>query len=288
MPHTANDIKRIPFNINAQHYEYSNDRVVIPFSRNDFYKIWLIENRGHLFFNDRSVLVDKPALVFTNPLVPYAYESLSKKRKGYWCVFKKDFLNTFEVRKTMQASPLFNAANVDVFFPDDEQLATFKALFNMLIAQLNTVFPFKEDIIRNYVHLLIYEGLKLQDDTSQIHNLNAASRITNAFLELLENQFPIQSPEQPLQLRKAKEFAARLSVHVNHLNFAVNDITGKSTTAHIAERIMNEAKALLKHSNWNISGIAYGLGFEYPNHFNNYFKKHASITPSAYREKQIL
>jgi AraC family transcriptional regulator, transcriptional activator of pobA len=288
MPNPVNNIKHIPFDVNAQRYEYSGERISIPFSRNDFYKIWFIENKGRLLFNNKNILIDKPALVLTNPLVPYAYDSLSKKRKGYWCVFKKNFLNTLDAKKSMQASPLFNAANVDVFFPNEEQQATIKRLFEMLIAQCSTTFSFRDDMIRNYVHLLIYEGLKIQNSASTLHNLNAATRIATAFQELLESQFPIQSPEQPLLLRKAGEFAAQLSVHVNHLNFAVQDVTGKSTTAHIAERIMNEAKALLRHSNWNIADIAYSLGFDYPNHFNTYFKKHEGITPTNYRTKSTL
>ena len=40
-----------------------------------------------------------------------------------------------------------------------------------------------------------------------------------------------------------------------------------------AERIVTEAKALLQHTDWNISDIAYSLGFEDPNYFNNFFKR---------------
>jgi len=76
----------------------------------------------------------------------------------------------------------------------------------------------------------------------------------------------------------------RLSVHVNHLNRAVKEVTGKTTTAHIGDRIINEAKALLKHTDWNISEIAYGLGFEYPAYFNNFFKKQTQTNPTAFRQ----
>jgi hypothetical protein len=39
---------------------------------------------------------------------------------------------------------------------------------------------------------------------------------------------PIESVEQPLQLKTAQDFASNLSVHVNHLNSSVKNITGKS------------------------------------------------------------
>ena len=51
----------------------------------------------------------------------------------------------------------------------------------------------------------------------------------------------------------------------------------------IAERLTQEAIALLKHTTWNVSEIAYSLGFEEPTHFNNFFKKRTRQTPTTYR-----
>jgi len=100
---------------------------------------------------------------------------------------------------------------------------------------------------------------------------------------LLERQFPIESPTQRFTLRSARDFAEQLSVHVNHLNRAIRLTTGKTTTDHIFDRLISEAKTLLKHTNWNISEIGYSLGFEEPAHFNHFFKKQTSMTPSSFR-----
>jgi AraC-like DNA-binding protein len=63
-------------------------------------------------------------------------------------------------------------------------------------------------------------------------------------------------------LKSAKDYADRLSVHVNYLNKKLKESTGKTTTEIIAERIIQEAKILLKQTKWNVSEIAYSLGFE--------------------------
>ncbi len=99
----------------------------------------------------------------------------------------------------------------------------------------------------------------------------------------MERQFPIDSPENILTLKSPADFAQNLSVHVNHLNRAVKEVTGKTTTNHIADRIVKEAKALLVHTDWNVSEIAYSLGFEYPTYFNNFFKKHTELSPKSLR-----
>lgn len=63
----------------------------------------------------------------------------------------------------------------------------------------------------------------------------------------------------------------------------MKEVTGKPTTAHIADRIISEAKALLQHTDWSIAEIAYALGFEYPTYFNNFFKKKTGEIPKAIR-----
>lgn len=93
---------------------------------------------------------------------------------------------------------------------------------------------------------------------------NAASRIAALFLELLERPFPVESTARPLELKTAQDFAGRLSVHINHLNRSVKEVTGKPTTALIAARLITEAKALLQHTDWSVADIAYALGLAIP------------------------
>ncbi len=105
-----------------------------------------------------------------------------------------------------------------------------------------------------------------------------------AFLNLMEKQYPIVSPQDPLRMKKPSEFAGQLAVHVNHLNAVVQQITGKSTSAHISDRMIQESKALLRYSDWPVADIAYSLGFDYPNHFTTFFKKHTGETPLSFRK----
>ena len=72
-------------------------------------------------------------------------------------------------------------------------------------------------------------------------------------------------------------------MHVNHLNRAVKETTDKTTSQLIAERILQEAKILLKHSNWGVSEVAYALDFTEVTHFNNFFKKHVELSPLKFR-----
>jgi len=112
---------------------------------------------------------------------------------------------------------------------------------------------------------------------------NASHRLHAEFLELLEYQFPINEPQQHVQLRSASEFAEMLHVHVNSLNRAVKEVSRKTTTRIIAERVLREAKLLLKQTFWTVSEIAFSLGFTETTHFNNFFKKHIQMSPVKFR-----
>jgi AraC-like DNA-binding protein len=117
-----------------------------------------------------------------------------------------------------------------------------------------------------------------------IFNSNGTLRLAELFFELLEKQFPISSPYCKMSCRYPVDFAAFLSVHVNHLNRCLKDVTGKTTSQHIADRITREACMLLQNSRWNVCEIGYCFGFEEGPHFINFFKKHTQISPNAYRK----
>jgi AraC-like DNA-binding protein len=125
--------------------------------------------------------------------------------------------------------------------------------------------------------------LSRYQDTKLLCVSNGALRLTELFFELLEKQFQNCSPGKKMNCRYPVDFAASLSVHVNHLNRSLKDITGKTTSQHIADRIILEAGVLLYSSKWNICEIGYCFGFEEGPHFINFFKKNVKMSPTAYR-----
>ena len=226
-------------------------------------------------------------LFFANPNVPYSWETISRSYVGYTCLFSEDFYKPSDRTESLQQSPLFKIGGTPIFEITEEKREFLNGIFRNMMAEQNTNYAFKDDLIRNYINLIIHEALKLQpaDNFDQVKN--AAHRITNVFLELLERQFPVESTSRPLKLRTAQDYATTLNLHVNYLNRAVKETTGKSTTTHISERIASEAKALLLHTDWNVADIGYALGFEYPTYFNNFFKRVTGTNPTSLRPAEV-
>ncbi|WDF66831.1 helix-turn-helix domain-containing protein [Sphingobacterium oryzagri] len=221
-------------------------------------------------------------LFFGTPHIPYSWENIDKIN-SYSCLFTEEFLKTNNNSESLQQSPLFKIGGTPIFTLTEEMAQPIIDIMHKMIDTYSSTYVYKDDLARNYINLIIHEALQWEPAQHYSQQSNAAARTTALFMDLLERQFPIESPDRPLQLRTANDFSERLSIHMNHLNRSIKEHTGKSTSAHIAERMVIEAKALLKHTTWSVSEIAFSLGFEYPTYFNNHFKKHTGISPSAFR-----
>lgn len=251
--------------------------------RRDYYKVSLMTIKSRLHYAHESLDLDGTYLFFSNPHVPYWMEKLATYDHGYTCIFTEEFIKSLDRLESLQHSPLFKIGSTPLFKLNDEQAVFMTGVFRSMFKEQQADYKFKGELIRTYIQLVIHYVLRLQPSNKFFEHKNAASRITSQFLGQLEQLFPIESPQQTLPLKTAQEFADRLAVHVNHLNKAVKDVTGKSPSIHISARITNEAKALLQHTNWSVADIAYSLGFAYPTYFNNFFKKQTGYTPLACR-----
>ena len=253
------------------------------YNRRTYYKISLISGRNKAEYADKVIDIEKSALLFGTPKIPYHWLPQDVNQHGFFCIFTSDFLVPSKSGVVLDDLPIFQPGGLPVFQLTDEASADIQYIFRKMYKELSSDYAYKYDLLRNYVLELIHYGQKLQPATALYPSHTASARISSLFIELLERQFPIESQNQRLKLRTAKDYADGLAVHVNHLNKVLKENTGKTTTDIISSRIVQEAKILLKQTDWNISEIAYCLGFEQVAHFSNFFRKQTSIAPLAFR-----
>jgi len=254
---------------------------IVPYKRRDYFKIMLVIGNSKVHYADKVTEVKKQALSFSNPQIPYKWEHLDTIRSGAFCIFNQHFFHQYG---NLNQYSLFQPNGTHIFELTDQQVNQLQIIYDRMFEEINSDYQHKYDVLRTLVFELIHFALKMEppaaSDKKAIH---ASQRISTLFLELLERQFPIDDNHNRVHLRAASDYAKQLNVHVNHLNRAVKETTEKTTTQLIAERFLQEAKVLLKHSAWSVSEIAYALGFTEVTHFNNFFKKHALISPLKFR-----
>jgi len=258
------------------------------YDRRDAFKcVLVVKGANELHYASRSYLIDKPALVFTNRLVPFSWEPVAGTgaQEGYICAFTEPFLRAAMRGISLKESVLYRVDGDPVYYLDEEQLRYLTGIFGRMRRDFATDYAHREDLLRSQLSLVVHEAARLPPASPHpAVATNAAERVTNLFLDLLEIQFPVSRPYHEPILKNAQDFADRLALHVNSLNRAVKEVTGKPTTAHLAERFATEAKWLLHHTDWSVGDIADRLGFGYATYFHRFFKQHTGTTPLAFRQ----
>jgi len=257
-----------------------------PYNTKGIYKISIHHGHNRVYYADKTLEFKERAILFSRPNMVYRFEQFGEQHPGYLCIFSDDFFDQF-----------VNIANYPIFDPEvsplleitADQMKSFEKIFYEMEQDMTLDFSYKNDILRNRVLQLILDALKLLPDPHlQIRESNSSIRIAAYFKELLEGQFPILNPSYRMILRHPVEFADTLSVHVNHLNRSLKQVTDKTTTQLIGDRIMKEAKIMLQDTQWNIMEIAWSLGFEDVSNFIKFFRKNADITPNSFRKNLVI
>lgn len=256
---------------------------IMPYSRRAYYKISWLRGKSRAEYADKVIDIQENALLFATPKIPYHWLPDGVDQTGMFCVFTPEFLLPNKTGAVLDELPIFQPGQLPVFHLSPEEASEIEYIFRKMHKELAGDYKYKYDLLRNLVLELIHYGQKLQPMSALGTTHNASERISSLFIELLERQFPLESSHQRLKLRTAKDYADRLAIHVNHLNKVLKEVTGDTTTEIISKRVVQEAKILLKQTNWNIAEISYTLGFDDIAQFSNFFKKQTSFTPTTFR-----
>ncbi|EML9986796.1 MULTISPECIES: helix-turn-helix domain-containing protein [Citrobacter] len=80
------------------------------------------------------------------------------------------------------------------------------------------------------------------------------------------------------------EYAHRIGLSANYLNQLCREFHHCSALSVLHQRLMLEAKRSLQYTSMTVSQISDYLGFSDVTYFSRFFKKHAALSPKAYRE----
>jgi AraC family transcriptional activator of pobA len=255
------------------------------YTRKDYYKISLLTGKKQLTYADKVIPIERHALIFSNPLIPYTWELREEAQSGFFCIFTQCFFQQFG---HITQYPVFQPGHVPVFPLDDSQHQGLEKIYLDMRQELRSDYAYKQDRLRNLAFELIHQGLKMTPAPSVVPiGATADTRITTLFLELLERQFPLALSGQ-MALQSPAGFACQLAVHVNHLNRALKSTTGKTTSQLIGARTAQEAAFLVQHTTWPMADIAWCLGFEELSSFTHFFRKHFPLSPRAFRNQPLI
>jgi AraC-like DNA-binding protein len=258
------------------------------FNRRSYFKICLCRSRSRVEYADQAPHSGPNTLFLVTPRVAYRWLPLTETPDGYSCLFDEAFLLPARAGVVLDELPIFRPGAYPVWEATEAECAAVEAIMQKMQRELTSGYAYKYDLLRTYLWELIHLVQKLQPVPAPLATHSASERIAAQFAELLEQQFPLETPRRPLRLRTATDYANQLAVHVNHLNRVLKETTGRTTTALIGTRLAQEAKILLKQTDWSISEIADSLGFADVAHFCTFFKRQHAQTPGDFRHLALF
>ena len=104
-----------------------------------------------------------------------------------------------------------------------------------------------------------------------------------ARFERLLDDYLTQGAAAKEGLPSVRYFASKICLSPNYFGDLVKKETGKSAQEYIQLKMIDAAKEGLLDPNKTIGQVAYELGFQYPQHFVRFFKRHVGYTPREYR-----
>jgi AraC family transcriptional regulator, transcriptional activator of pobA len=199
----------------------------------------------------------------------------------YNIAFSPDFfLNALKQPVPLNSFPFFTYDGIASFELEPSEALHIKEMMLKINESYTSDYRFRENIIRNYIEVILYTALK------QYENILSNSTSSANPSILLVNKFKSLVCQHHISKHKPKDYAELLHVTPNHLNETVKSITGKTCTELIQEMILMEAKILLKQTDMPVNEIYDYLHFEDQGYFSRFFKTQTGLSPTEFRKQE--
>ncbi|WP_198146875.1 helix-turn-helix domain-containing protein [Maribacter thermophilus] len=254
--------------------------------RHNYYQLALcVSGNIRTRINGENIQYDANTFAVFTPSTILEVIEVSEDYSCQMVIFKKSFLiETLNNIYFLERFQMLNSTGLDYVKLDDAEVATLTSLFKGIQDKAQeTNHPFRRDIIRNLIIILLYETENMLSKNrikfSRIANRIGNKRILSEFQELLRRHF--------YKERKVSFYAQHLAISTNHLTKVLQELTGRSAKKHINEIVLSQAKSLLNSGTYNVSEIASLLYFDNIEEFSRFFKKETGTSPLKYKKKNL-
>ena len=255
-------------------------------NRRDFYKVLMTtDGIGVFTMGLNTYYIDEPTILFIHPNDIISWKNFTEGQgAGYYVLFKKSYVDEHEhLKATIDKHALFADKSKSVIRLAASDVPSLARHFVHMREEELSGNALRDDAMQAHLQLLIIDSIRVasfpkpdtvSEEYKHVHN----------FFNLLEREISNINISTPIRIKTAKEFAASLSIHPNHLNVLLKKHTGQNVSTHIKGKLLEQTKVLLLRTDWSLQEIAYSIGFNDQSNFNLFFKRSTGITPAEFRK----
>lgn len=237
----------------------------------------ILYGRNMYDFQEGTLLFLAPGQVLDvkNPPVPVA-------PKGYALAFHPDLLRGKQLGRNIHDYNFFSYdVHEALHISQQERNIVTECLANIRQELQHAIDKHSRQLIVSNIELLLNYCVRFYDRQFITRERVNADVITQ-FERLVLDYYRNGNPERHGMLTVA-QCAQKLNLSANYFGDLVKKETGKTALEFIQSHVISLAKERIFDTSKSISEIAYGLGFNYPQHFTRFFKTHVGMTPNQYR-----
>ena len=197
-------------------------------------------------------------------------------------VFHPDLIRGTSLGKSIKKYTYFSyAVSEALHLSEQEKEIVMDCLKKIQIELEHAIDKHSKELIAMNIELLLNYCMRFYERQFITRN-NVNKDALTKFEQLLDDYFESQLPMQD-GLPSVKYFADKIHLSPNYFGDMIKKDTGKTPQEHIQEKIIELAKERIIGTDNTVSEISYALGFQYPQHFVRFFKRHVGYTPREYR-----
>jgi AraC-like DNA-binding protein len=257
-----------------------------PVFRTNYYSfVFIKDGRGNYTTDELTFEYGPRTIYFTNPGHLKAFE-FYELRDAYLVTLSEQFLKENVHADVFRDFPFLLAETVAPQSLSPREFEEVETLYLQLLREYQNGSAYKYRIIGNlFVVLLLKIKEAFWGDYRPLEEGDRSSQIVRQFREELERHYTDLAEGKVENQFQVQDYAAAQHLHPNYFSQVISSKTGQPVTHWIAEKTIAQANALLRHSTAPIKEVARKLGFRETSHFSNYYRKHAGLTPSAFRRR---
>lgn len=247
-----------------------------------FYEIiWFQEGGGTHSVDFDNYEVKPNTILFLSPGQIHHFNEVTSS-KGVIIKFCTNFLREDEAMDDIFIKyNMFNAFDsVPCYRLDDTVSGRLQNLVDAIETEMKNEDAFGHiDLLRSLVKMFIIfiQRHSTHADAADISRSKSSHRLFLMFRKLLEQQYR--------SVHTVQEYADMLGVSSKTLSKCISECSGKAPLTFINDRIILEAKRLLRFSNMIVKEVGFYLGYDDPSYFVKFFKRQTGFLPTDFQKK---
>lgn len=202
--------------------------------------------------------------------------------RGWTILFHPDLIRKSELGRNIDNYSFFDYSVNEALHLSDKEKQTLTELTQKIENEIDqNIDRHTQKLIVSNIELLLDYCIRYYD--RQFYTRSDLNKdIVSRFENFLKDYFK-SGNQLELGVPSVKYCSEQLYMSPNYLSDLLKKETGRNTQDHIHAFVIDKAKTILLNSNNTVTQVAFGLGFEYSQHFSKLFKAKTGMSPTEYR-----